>query len=108
MTRARWSVMALAVIVTLVAERVVHHESKYWFSGIPGFFALFGFLGCIVIIYASKWFGRVFVQRDEDYYHVHGDEDPHEAMSRPHRPRERGRTGRPRPHSPAPPRGEEQ
>jgi hypothetical protein len=107
MTRTRWSILALAVVLTLAAEQVVHHKSDYWFSGIPGFYAIFGFVGCVVIIYASKWFGRVFVQRDEDYYDVHGDEDPHRAMSRPHRPHQGGGAGRPRRHSPAPPRGEE-
>jgi hypothetical protein len=29
---------------------------------------LFGFFGCIVLIYFSKWFGKVLVQRDEHYY----------------------------------------
>lgn len=107
MTRTRWSILALAVAVTLVAEQLVHHEYDYWFTGIPGFYALFGFFGCVAIIYVSKWFGRVLVQRDEDYYDVHGDEDPHRAMSRPHRVPPPGSTGRPRRHSPAPPRGEE-
>ena len=107
MTRARWWVVAALVALTLAVERVVHHEYDYWFTGIPGFWVLFGFVGCVAIIYLSKWFGKGVVQRDEDYYDVHGDEDPHQAMSGPHRPVQRGVAGRPRPHSPAPPRGEE-
>lgn len=107
MTRARWSIVAAAVAVTLVAEQLVHHEYDYWFTGIPGFWVLFGFAGCVAIIYLSKWFGSGVVQRDEDYYDVHGDEDPHQAMSGPRGSSEGDSAGRRRLRSPAPPRGEE-
>lgn len=94
------------MLLTLGAEQLVHHEYDYWFTGIPGFFVLFGFVGCAAIIYLSKWFGRFFVQRDEDYYDQHGDQDPHRAMSSAPRPLWRGGSGRPRSHTPTPPREE--
>jgi hypothetical protein len=29
---------------------------------------LFGFFGCIVLIFFSKWLGKLILQRDEHYY----------------------------------------
>lgn len=39
---------------------------------IPGLFAAFGLLGCILIIVASKWLGHAVLQREEDYYEERG------------------------------------
>ncbi len=36
-------------------------------EGLPGFYALFGFLSCVAIIVVSKLLGYVLKQR-EDYY----------------------------------------
>jgi len=35
---------------------------------LPGFWSIFGFLGCVVIIIASKWFGHTGIMTREDYY----------------------------------------
>lgn len=35
---------------------------------IPAFSAVFGFIGCIVIVVASKALGHHWLQRNEDYY----------------------------------------
>lgn len=35
---------------------------------LPGFWTLFGFLGCVAIILLSKWFGHAGVMTREDYY----------------------------------------
>lgn len=37
-------------------------------SHIPGFFSLFGFLGCVLLIVVVKWLGRHWLERKEDYY----------------------------------------
>ena len=37
-------------------------------SHIAGFFALFGFIGCVIIIIGSKFIGHYWLQRKEDYY----------------------------------------
>lgn len=107
MTRVRWLGVVAIVVASLGAERFIHHEYDYWFTGIPGFFVLFGFVGCVAIIYLSKWFGRLAVQRDEDYYDRHGDDDPHQAMSGTHFVEPSADTEwQPRLHAPAPPREE--
>jgi len=33
-----------------------------------GFWSVFGFLGCVVIIIVSKWFGHAGIMQREDYY----------------------------------------
>jgi len=35
---------------------------------LPGFWAVFGFVSCVVIIFVSKWFGKLGITRREDYY----------------------------------------
>jgi len=35
---------------------------------LPAFWSIFGFLGCVVIIIGSKWFGHAGIMTREDYY----------------------------------------
>lgn len=35
---------------------------------LPGFWAVFGFVGCVVLIIVSKWFGHAGIMQREDYY----------------------------------------
>ena len=34
----------------------------------PGLFALFGFIACVLLILVSKFIGHYWLQRKEDYY----------------------------------------
>ncbi len=40
----------------------------YFWSRIPGWDLLFGFVGCLVLIFGAKALGKYFLQRPEDYY----------------------------------------
>ncbi len=40
---------------------------SHWTESFPGFWAAFGFAGCVVLIYFSKFIGR-FITKKEDYY----------------------------------------
>jgi len=40
----------------------------FWWEKIPVFDALYGFLGCIVIVLGSKALGHLGIQKKEDYY----------------------------------------
>jgi hypothetical protein len=71
--KSRWWKMSfvVALIVLLVIELAsVGLEGLGAFIGIPvpGFFAVLGFVGCVAIILISKWLGRYWLQRREDYY----------------------------------------
>ena len=40
----------------------------------PGLFALFGFIVCVILIIVSKLIGHYWLQRKEDYYHRKNDD----------------------------------
>jgi hypothetical protein len=40
----------------------------FWWEKISVFDAVFGFLGCILIVLGSKALGHHWLQKDEDYY----------------------------------------
>jgi hypothetical protein len=37
-------------------------------ENVPGFWTLFGFLGCVVLVVVSKSYGHLWVSKREDYY----------------------------------------
>ena len=83
MKRWHWFAIGAIVMGSVVAEQFAHHEHHYWFTDIPAFFVVYGFVGCVAIIYLSKWYGKHGVQRPEDYYTRHGDLDGHRALTDP-------------------------
>jgi short subunit fatty acids transporter len=48
----------------LVDKKSTHTVLEHFF----GFWSLFGFLSCVVIIIVSKWFGHLGIMKPEDYY----------------------------------------
>jgi hypothetical protein len=66
MKKIHWIILALITIVSLIGQLFADHH--HWWDAIPGFYAFYGFVGCILIVVVSKWFGKKIVFRDEDYY----------------------------------------
>lgn len=66
-TLIRWCYVILAL---LVISNVFVDKSKahIWLETIPGFWSLFGFIACVLIIILSKWFGSLGIMTREDYY----------------------------------------
>jgi succinate dehydrogenase hydrophobic anchor subunit len=60
--------LALLILVDsipgLVDKEHAHTRLERW----PAFWSVFGFLGCAILIVASKWFGHRGIMKDEDYY----------------------------------------
>lgn len=54
----------LDAIPGLVDKEHAHTAAEHW----PGFWAVFGFVGCAVLILASKAFGKAGIMQREDYY----------------------------------------
>ena len=50
--------------IFLVDKEHAHTAAEHW----PLFWSVFGFLGCAVIIFASKAFGHAGIMTREDYY----------------------------------------
>jgi len=58
----------LLVLLILVDFIIPRHEIHFFGDKIPGFWSLFGFISCALIIVVSKWLGQHWLMRDEDYY----------------------------------------
>ena len=58
-----------ALILIIVTDFFIpRHEIHFIGDGITGFWSLFGFVACILIILISKWIGRLGIMQDENYY----------------------------------------
>lgn len=58
-----YSCCALLLILDFVIHRhVMHRWESLW-----GFYPLYGFVGCVILVLVATWM-RTFLMRDEDYY----------------------------------------
>ena len=66
--RACLVLLVLLVIVDalpfLVDKEHAHTKAEH----IPSFWAAYGFVACVLIVYVSKWFGHAGIMTREDYY----------------------------------------
>jgi hypothetical protein len=58
------ALVALDAIPAVVDKEHAHTAAEH----VIGFWAGFGFVGCVVIILVSKWFGHAGIMKREDYY----------------------------------------
>jgi hypothetical protein len=47
---------------------IPRHEVHFFGDEIPGFWSLFGFIACVLIIVVSKWIGHLGLMQRENYY----------------------------------------
>jgi len=59
--------VALAVFVVIDIFMPRHHVEFFW-DEIPGFSAAFGIAAFAAVVVAAKVLGKLFLQKDEDYY----------------------------------------
>ncbi len=64
----RVSLALLALLVLGDALFVSKEHAHTFVERIPGFWAVFGFVACAVIIIVSKWYGHLGIMTREDYY----------------------------------------
>ncbi len=66
----RVSLLGLALLVIadalpfLVDKEHAHTKLEHW----PGFWSVFGFGACVLIVLLSKWYGHAGIMKREDYY----------------------------------------
>lgn len=53
--------------ILFVADFVVHRHAVHPWEGLPGFFALYGFVACVVLVVIAKEMRKVLM-RKENYY----------------------------------------
>ncbi len=49
-------------------DLLVPREPYFWFDGLPGFYAVFGFIMCILTIVVCKAVGYYWLMVNEEYY----------------------------------------
>jgi hypothetical protein len=60
-------IVSLFFFLTLSLFTPVDEVHFFW-EKLPIFHVLFGFVGCVVLMFGSKVLGRLFIQKGEDYY----------------------------------------
>ena len=72
-----WIIFAIAMVISVALDLLLmgHKHGEYFWAHIPAFFAVFGFIACIVIVIVSKFLGHHWLQRKEDYYDDRSDRD---------------------------------
>ncbi|GAA3916058.1 hypothetical protein [Litoribacillus peritrichatus] len=63
MLKVFYVVCALLVVADFIVHRHIYHS---W-ENIPAFYAIYGFVGCSLLVFIAKWM-RTFLMREEDYY----------------------------------------
>jgi len=62
--RIFFSVLAFLVGMDLFTAKHPH----FTWESLPGFYALYGFIACVLIVAVSKSLGKLWLQKEEDYY----------------------------------------
>ena len=65
--RLLWIVFVVVLALTVLADFLVDHHGKFGIDGTIGFYAWFGFLSCVVLVFGAKALG-VFLKRKDTYY----------------------------------------
>lgn len=65
--RILWISFVVILASTVIADFFVHHDARFGIEGTFGFYAWYGFLSCVVLIFISRALG-VFLRRPDDYY----------------------------------------
>jgi len=63
--RISYGVLILLIMVDFFIPR---HEVHFFGDEIRGFWSLFGFIACVLIIVVSKWIGHLGLMQHENYY----------------------------------------
>ena len=66
--RICWVILGLLVVIDAIPALVDKHNAHTAPEHIPGFWSVFGFLACTIIIFVSKWFGHSGIMKREDFY----------------------------------------
>ena len=65
--RRLWILLFLVCALTIIPDLFTHRHPHFGFDGFIGFYALFGFVACAVLILLAKVIGRA-LKVNEDYY----------------------------------------
>jgi hypothetical protein len=72
---AKQIIIAVAALVASVAAEFSlpgTQDGQDWWAHVPGFFSMFGFFVCLILIVFAKGLGSYWLQRPDDYYDREG------------------------------------
>ena len=65
--RPIWIAFAIVLLATVAAGFMVDMHPHFAFESWPAFFAIYGFLACVVMVFGAKLLG-VLLKRPDTYY----------------------------------------
>ena len=69
MKTIHWIILGIIFVITLVLEfTVLAGYDSHWWNAIPAFYAIFGFMMCLALIYSAKFIAKKILNRDINYY----------------------------------------
>ena len=57
-----------SLLLLLIIEFFLHKHPHFAWEGWPEFYAVYGFVACVVLVVVAKYILRPLVKRGEDYY----------------------------------------
>lgn len=57
----------VSLVVLLIIDFVIHKHAGFTWESFPDFYAAYGFISCVLLIFIAKGL-RLLIKRDEDYY----------------------------------------
>lgn len=61
--------LALIALIEIAVVYVFHlGHGHFWFEDLPAFGSIYGFISCVLIIVVSKFLGKAWLMKKEDYY----------------------------------------
>ena len=66
LVRVCGAVLALLILVDALWVNKEHAHTPA--EHLPGFWSVFGFVACVLIVLLSKWYGHAGIMTREDYY----------------------------------------
>ena len=57
----------LSLVVLLIIDFFIHKHAEFPWEDAPNFFAVYGFVSCVLLIFVAKVL-RIFIKRDENHY----------------------------------------
>lgn len=68
--RKVWIAFIIVLAATVVADFAIHRHTFFVIDGTFGYYAWFGFIACVVLIFLAKLLGFI-IKRQDDYYENH-------------------------------------
>lgn len=56
-----------SLVVLLIVDFFIHKHAEFPWEGAPEFFAVYGFVSCVLLIFIARLL-RIFIKRDENHY----------------------------------------